>query len=290
MKQKVLRNCFLLLSLLAFSFIVGCAGWERSPDGFFRRTELVEADRAIDKARQQGKDSECPEQFAQAENMRNNAYEMFKQCNTHEALRVAGEAKQMAAALCPTKPAPPKPMDRDGDGVPDNLDKCPNTPAGVPVDRSGCPKDSDGDGVPDYLDKCPGTLKGIPVDDKGCPLPMKEEVSIDLLVEFAFDRAIVKNIYHDHIMTVSNFLKTYPGTNAVIEGHTDSIGTEEYNLKLSQKRAENVIKHMVDNGIDPARLSAKGFGESEPIADNMIEAGRQKNRRVVAVIKAIKTK
>jgi hypothetical protein len=67
-------------------------------------------------------------------------------------------------------PPPPPPLDSDGDGVPDNLDKCPGTPKGVKVDKVGCPLDSDGDGVPDYIDKCPGTPKGVKVDARGCPL------------------------------------------------------------------------------------------------------------------------
>ena len=76
------------------------------------------------------------------------------------------------------KPAPPPPppapvvLDSDNDGVPDNLDKCPGTPAGVAVDKDGCPLDSDNDGVPDYLDKCPGTPAGVKVDKDGCPPPV----------------------------------------------------------------------------------------------------------------------
>jgi len=62
------------------------------------------------------------------------------------------------------------PIDSDGDGIPDYLDKCPGTPKGVEVDCDGCPLDSDGDGVPDYLDECPGTPRGIAVDSRGCPL------------------------------------------------------------------------------------------------------------------------
>jgi OOP family OmpA-OmpF porin len=227
-----------------------------------------------------------------------------------------GGRKEKPAPPPPTPP-PPAPKDSDGDGVNDDLDKCPDTPPGITVDNVGCPKDSDGDGVADYLDTCPGTPsgaavdstgcpqdsdgdgvfdylddcpdtpQGITVDNRGCPVPIKEEVSIELHVEFAFDRAIVKNIYHDHINKVANFLKAYPDTIAVIEGHTDNVGSEEYNLTLSQKRAENVVKHLIDYGIDPSRMVPKGFGESKPFADNKTEEGRQKNRRVVAVITTI---
>jgi len=179
------------------------------------------------------------------------------------------------------------PRDSDGDGVYDYLDKCPGTPKGAPVDSVGCPLDSDKDGVFDYLDKCPDTPEGIAVDSTGCPLPIKKEVRMNLSVEFAFDSAEVKSVYADHITKVANFLKAYPDAWAEIEGHTDSKGTDEYNLRLSQKRAINVMKELIKHGIDPAYLTARGYGESRPIADNSTEAGRQKNRRVVAVFSTV---
>ncbi len=179
------------------------------------------------------------------------------------------------------------PADSDGDGVPDDQDKCSGTPAGVPVDAAGCPMDSDKDGIYDYQDNCPETAAGIKVDTAGCPLPIKEKVSIELNVSFATKSAVVKNKFHDDIKKVSNFLKTYPDTIAVIEGHTDNVGDDENNLKLSQQRAENVMRHFVDYGIHPSRLRAEGYGESRPVADNSTEEGKQKNRRVVAVISTI---
>lgn len=181
-------------------------------------------------------------------------------------------------------------LDSDADGVLDINDKCPNTPAGVAVDTNGCPLDSDGDGVADYLDKCPGTLSGIQVDAAGCPVAITEKVSIELSVEFEFNSAEVKNVYGEHIKKVANFLATYPNVNAVIEGHTDGVGSDAYNMKLSQKRAENVMKYLAGHGIAPERLKAEGFGESRPIADNNTDEGRQKNRRVVAVISTVVTK
>lgn len=182
------------------------------------------------------------------------------------------------------------PEDSDGDGVYDGLDECPNTPRGAVVDSAGCPKDSDGDGVYDGLDQCPDTPRGIKVDEKGCPVPIKEKVTIELKVEFEFDRAEVKSIYQDHIEKVAAFLKAYPETEAVIEGHTDSRGTDQYNLRLSSRRAENVMKQLINYGIDPSRMRAVGQGESMPVADNATEEGRQQNRRVVAVISTVITK
>jgi OmpA-OmpF porin, OOP family len=176
-------------------------------------------------------------------------------------------------------------LDSDGDGVTDNLDQCPNTPLGVKVDRVGCPLDSDGDGVLDILDKCPNTPKGVKVDSSGCPLPIPEKVSITLLVEFDFDKVEVKPMYDGDIEKVANFLKAYPNTNVEMEGHTDSMGPDGYNMKLSRKRAESVKNYLVDNfSIDPARLTAVGYGETQPVATNDTKEGRQRNRRVVANI------
>ncbi|RNC67731.1 MAG: outer membrane beta-barrel domain-containing protein [Desulfuromonadales bacterium] len=188
---------------------------------------------------------------------------------------------------CPGTPAGVKvdsvgcPLDSDGDGVPDYLDKCPGTPAGVKVDKVGCPIDTDGDGVPDYLDKCPDTPKGAAVDKNGCP----ERLLITLLVEFDFDKAVVKPEFDDELKKLSDFMKEHPDATAVLEGYTDNVGSDNYNQKLSEQRAEAVKKYLVDKfGISAKRLSAKGFGEKNPVASNDTEEGRYKNRRVVANI------
>ena len=145
--------------------------------------------------------------------------------------------------------------------------------------------DSDGDGVLDSLDKCPNTPKGVKVDSSGCPIPIPEKVAITLLVEFDFNKIEVRPRYHGDIEKVANFLKAYPNTNAELEGHTDSKGSDEYNMKLSRKRAESVKSYLVNNfGIDSARLTAVGYGESQPVATNDTKEGRQRNRRVVANI------
>jgi len=180
--------------------------------------------------------------------------------------------------------APPKPKDSDSDGVYDDMDICPDTPAGAPVDSKGCPLDSDGDGVYDYMDKCPGTLAGVKVDTNGCPILVKEKVSIQLNLEFDTDKALIRPVYHEQMEKVADFLKQYPETTAVIEGHTDNVGATEYNLVLSTKRADAVRKYLIDKfDIVPQRLAAKGYGESAPIADNNTKEGRQQNRRVLAV-------
>lgn len=171
--------------------------------------------------------------------------------------------------------------DTDRDGVGDSRDKCPDTPAGIPVDANGCPPDSDGDGVPDYLDICPNTPPVTKVDDRGCP-PM---VSMDLYIEFDSDKSTVKEIYCDDIGKVARILDAYPQSKIGLEGHTDSTGPEEYNMGLSIRRANAVRDHMIKkHEIAPTRISTKGYGETRPVASNDTKEGLQKNRRVTAKI------
>jgi OOP family OmpA-OmpF porin len=172
---------------------------------------------------------------------------------------------------------------------PEKTSLCPDTPAGVPVDKDGCPLDSDHDGVPDYLDKCPDTPPNTKVDKDGCPaLSVGEEVSIELEVLFDTNKAVVKPLYLDNVKKVADFMLLYTNTSADIEGHTDSKGSASLNKKLSQRRADAVREALVSKfGIEASRLRAIGYGKDRPIADNKTEAGRQKNRRVVAVVRAI---
>ena len=114
-------------------------------------------------------------------------------------------------------------------------------------------------------------------------------VTITLNVEFDTDKAVVKDKYRNEIKKVADFMKTYPNTTAVIEGHTDNVDTAEYNQKLSDARANSVRQYLINNfGIKASRLTAVGYGLTKPIASNNTEEGRQKNRRVQAVIKAMK--
>lgn len=171
-------------------------------------------------------------------------------------------------------PAPPK--DSDGDGVTDDLDRCPNTPAGVKVDASGCPLDSDHDGVPDYLDKCPGTPAGIKVDANGCEI---EEIVLKG-VNFDFNSAKLTHASEAVLDEVVTLLTLRRGAPAILGGHTDGKGKHEYNMKLSERRAAAVRDYLVAKGIPAASLTAKGYGETKPIAPNTTDEGRAQNRRV----------
>ena len=175
--------------------------------------------------------------------------------------------------------------DSDGDGVVDSADACPNTPAGVAVDSRGCPLDSDGDGVPDYKDACPDTPAGAEVDERGCPPELQETVTIDLNLEFDVDSANLRPEHSGEIRDVIDFMRQFPNTRAVIEGHTDNTGSEAYNQGLSERRARSV-RNFIENegGIAGNRLSSVGYGESRPIDTNDTAEGRQHNRRVSAQV------
>jgi len=198
----------------------------------------------------------------------------------------------------------PEDKDSDGDGILDSLDRCPNTPKGVKINKNGCPLDSDKDGVLDYQDSCPNTPSGVSVDGKGCPLdsdkdgvadykdncsktPLGLKVDIngcpiakELALNFksASDK-ILKESY-PKVVEFADFLKQYPMYKAKIVGHTDSIGKETANMKLSQARALSVKNALVSEGIDAARITSKGRGEFDPIASNRTKEGRKKNRRI----------
>jgi len=126
--------------------------------------------------------------------------------------------------------------------------------------------------------------KVVPIEKIEAP-PLKEKITIDLKVQFDFDKSKIKPQYHDNIKKLADFMKKYPDVDAEIEGHTCSIGTSAYNKRLSQRRAESVKAYMVKHfGIAPARLTTIGYGESKPIADNKTRKGRIKNRRVYAIV------
>jgi OOP family OmpA-OmpF porin len=119
----------------------------------------------------------------------------------------------------------------------------------------------------------------------GCPLPVTQVASIKLMVNFGFDSSRVEERYFADLAELGAFLKRFEDVYVDIEGHTDSIGPDDYNQSLSQRRAQAVVDLLVnEHGIAPARLQAKGYGESRPVADNGTSEGRAQNRRVMATL------
>ena len=159
-------------------------------------------------------------------------------------------------------------------------------PAPAPAQQVvSAPLDSDGDGVIDANDRCPNTNRNLAVDANGCVILDSEQVSQNLSVNFDFDRAVVKDQYQTEIADFAEFMEEYNNTRATIEGHTNSVGTEEYNQGLSERRANAVRDVLVNRyGIAASRLTAVGFGESRPIDNNTTAAGRAMNRRIQAAV------
>jgi outer membrane protein OmpA-like peptidoglycan-associated protein len=183
------------------------------------------------------------------------------------------------------------PADADADGVCDGLDKCPNTTKGCRVDARGCQVDSDGDGVCDGIDQCPGTPSGVTVDARGCPPPAPPppaqsfipEAKKELVLEKVFfetDSAKLKPESAETLDKVAASLKDFPDVKLQVAGHTDNTGSAAHNLRLSDARASAVMNYLISKGVNPATLSEKGYGMTEPVADNKTAEGRAQNRRV----------
>ncbi len=130
------------------------------------------------------------------------------------------------------------------------------------------------------------TVEPIPTAEVE-PEPVAEAVRVELDVKFDFDRAEVKSGSYDDIRNLADFMKEYGQTSTVVEGHTDSVGTDAYNQRLSERRANAVRDVLVNqHGLDSSRIEAVGYGESRPVADNATEEGRAINRRVEAEVEA----
>ncbi|EIM16164.1 MULTISPECIES: OmpA family protein [Pseudomonas] len=151
--------------------------------------------------------------------------------------------------------------------------------------------DEDGDGVPDSRDKCPGTPKGVQVDANGCPpepvavveevVVVKEETIVIRDVHFEFDSAKLTAADKAKLDTIATRLKQEaPSAQLRVTGHTDSVGSDAYNQRLSEKRARSVTEYLISTGVPRSSfVSVVGAGESQPVADNKTADGRAMNRR-----------
>jgi len=187
---------------------------------------------------------------------------------------------------CPTTPAGKEVNfdgccldgDDDKDGVLNSKDKCPTTPAGNQVDANGCclDLDDDKDGVLNSKDICPNTPLGDAVNSDGCPK------SVNLHIKFENDSYNVDSASDALIQKYANFLSKYTNYSAKIVGYTDSRGSENYNQKLSENRANAVKSLLIKKGAPESSLTSAGMGEANPIADNATGNGRAENRRIEA--------
>ncbi|MCH4551260.1 DUF5723 family protein [Aestuariibaculum lutulentum] len=188
--------------------------------------------------------------------------------NEDDCPDVAGPVEQQG---CP---------DTDGDGILDKDDKCVDEP-GVP-ENNGCPLDTDGDGVYDKDDNCPENFGTVA--NNGCP-EVTEAVQKALnnyakTILFETGKTTIKSASESVLNDIIAILNEYPNAKFSIEGHTDSVGSEANNMKLSEGRASSVMNYLIEKGIASGRLSVKGFGESMPKDSNATKEGRANNRRV----------
>ena len=175
-------------------------------------------------------------------------------------------------------------VDSDNDGIADEFDKCPDTPAEVQgqVDSVGCPLDTDADGVANYEDICPDTPGEK--SNKGCPIVINEVRNMIqkkmVGIEFDFAKADIRPESYSYLNQIAQTFIANPSYKIEIQGHTSSEGTYPFNMKLSNQRAEAVRNYLIKRGVPASMLTTKGFGPNNPIGDNATLEGRKRNRRV----------
>jgi outer membrane protein OmpA-like peptidoglycan-associated protein len=215
--------------------------------------------------------------------------------NTDAKIFIVGASLELGSAH--RRPAPvalacepasvPVDGDRDGDGVLDSVDKCPDRPG--PRATDGCP-DRDGDGLADVADVCPDAAG--PIANQGCPIYQKIVVKPNKLelkekILFSWDKVAIEPQSYPLLDEVAQALKDNKSFVVRIEGHTDSTGPNAHNQALSEERARAVLDYLARHGIAPERLSFKGFSSSQPLDRNDTETGREANRRVEFVVELV---
>ncbi|MFI5162209.1 MAG: OmpA family protein [Sphingobacteriales bacterium] len=155
--------------------------------------------------------------------------------------------------------------DSDGDGVADQFDKCPNTPAGTVVDGSGCPINFPKIDTSLFVRK---------------PVPGAEATKAFSNIQFEFDSSVLRTSSYPALDATSSDLRANASKKIELDGYASSEGTAAHNLRLSRDRANSVKTYLVNSGVDAKRLKVKAYGETHPIADNSTEDGRVANRRV----------
>ena len=322
----VKRVLMVLIALLSLSFLIGCAGRIYAPkEGsaiWYYHPELPAADKAVEDARKAGKDSQCPEEFNAANDLKEKAYHTYWACHTQEGIDMANEATAMARALCPPPAAcvlsasqkeiengksttitfstsgKVKSAMLDGKdvavtGTTKTVSPTTSTTYSGMVTGLGGTKTC---GVTVTVACPPPPPPLICPPPPICPSPAPKPAArvIDRLtihVNFDFDKSDITKADVAELKKAIDFLRKYHGAKVKLEGHTDSKGTEEYNQKLSERRAEAVRQYLVTEGaVEKTMISATGYGELRPIAPNKTKngkdnpEGRAENRRVEILI------
>ena len=319
--MKSSRRILLLaaIALVTLTFLVGCGGKVYAPrDGsaiWYYHPELPEAAKAVEDAQKAGKDKLCPDEFQAAKNRMEEAYRTYWACRTEEAIKMAKEATAMAKALCP----PPAAVSLTAS--PAEIEK--GKSSTLTLKTSGTVKSAmlDGQEVPitgatktvsptvttTYTGQVTGvggtqTAKATvtvtspppppppptppPTPTPPPPTPTPKVLDkMTLRVNFDFDKFTIRKADEVDLKKAIEFVKKYPNANVKIEGHTDSIGSDKYNQKLSEKRAEAIQNYLIEKGaVKKTDISTVGYGESKPVADNKTSKGRAENRRAEILI------
>jgi len=326
-----------LTALALTGMLFGCAGYEVNNGrgaipGYLIHSQVQDADRALEAARAQGKDTLCPAEFADAQKAKDKAYDVYRACHTDEAIALANDAIAKTKALCPpvaAKPAPLAPVDvltaapasiAKGDSATlswtsQNATNCDIQPGVGAVATKGSQLVKPA-ATTSYTLLCQGEggaarstaavsvmepavveqpqaapVAAVVEQPQAAPEPPKVVVApapklckpVVLDIQFDTNKSEVKPKYAKELKKVADFLKANPKAEGAIEGHTDNVGKEAANMKLSQRRADAVRSYLIKKfKIDPKRLTAKGHGPTKPIADNKTKAGKAKNRRIEA--------
>jgi OOP family OmpA-OmpF porin len=258
----------------------------------------------------------CPEKITQAKELAKQGAEVYWSCHNTESSRLLAEARKLAEeaegcrppvveappVVAPVAPAPKPEAPTCGLSVSpasimqgqsatlrwtsQNATECDIQPGIGPVKPEGA-ADINPSADTTYNLVCSGAggnaNSSAFITVAAPPAPTKEELCMTLHIEYDTAKSIIKPEYYGELEKVANFMKRFPQIKGTIEGYTDNKASAKYNMKLSQRRAEGVVKMLVEKyGIDKSRLAAKGYGLTKPIASNKTAEGRQKNRRTMA--------
>ncbi len=283
------------VSLSLVSGLIGCAGYP---------SELISANQAIEAARQAGKDRQCPDEFKAAEKLKADAYAICQPCDQVKAIAMANEALKKANALCPAKPVAETPAPMVKPAAPPSAPTVYLSASPSSVQQGQCAtltwsttNSSDvsidpGVGRVDpngSKQVCPDrtTQYGINAVGDGGSRTASTTLSVSRIVDrltlhvnFDFNKATIRKPDDADLQKAIAFIKKYPVAKISLVGYTDNVGSDAYNLKLSERRAEAVKDYLVKHAIDAARIQTSGRGKADPVADNSTERGRSQNRRV----------
>ena len=300
MRSDALRQrLWVVVSLALVGGFVGCS----------YPSEVINANQAVETARQAGKDKQCPDEFLAAEKLKDEAYALCRTCDTTKAIALAREATEKANALCPARPvavveAPPAPAKPPAPAASVSLSASPaslqqgqcatltwssSNASSVSIDHGVGKVDPSGsrqvcpDRTTQYRASAVG--EGGSRDASTTVTVSQGHRSSDPSRQLRLQQGDDSKAGRCRPAEGHRLHQEVPGSSKIsLVGYTDSIGSETYNQGLSEKRAEAVKAYLVKHGIDGARIQTSGRGEGRSRRDNATEKGRFENRRVEVLI------